>query len=373
MQKDDINRGVRYYQKALTEARKCRDMNLQCEILTELGNIGYDSKVRKSYIMQAMTIATNTNNALCKATDMNYLAKCLYSEKDFDSAMITLSDCDEYARITDNKEVLLDNSLLRSKIYEAKGKNDMLLAELKHYIELKNNRDEEIHIEQFVNTVNGIQLADILIPKEKYSSSTESTKQPGIILISVILFFSFILLLALFLFRKQYNSLKERKNAIEDELKATNEKLDKTEEDLNESRSKTLYFYQMQVGRNAIIDNVNTMIHKCYNLDPEKTALNLKKIASYISQFHDPLNRCKEKNRVIKENLELKKRIKKRFPDITKTQMEIIVYLRAGMSSKEIAMIMGLQTKTVEVHRSNIRKVLGLDPAENINTFLQRI
>jgi DNA-binding CsgD family transcriptional regulator len=53
--------------------------------------------------------------------------------------------------------------------------------------------------------------------------------------------------------------------------------------------------------------------------------------------------------------------------------MEIIVYLRAGMSSKEIAMIMGLQTKTVEVHRSNIRKVLGLDPAENINTFLQRI
>src|SRR4029077_12477779 len=45
---------------------------------------------------------------------------------------------------------------------------------------------------------------------------------------------------------------------------------------------------------------------------------------------------------------------------LSKRELEIIRYIRDGLTSKEIADILGIASKTIEVHRHNILKKLGV-------------
>ncbi|MGA8441441.1 MAG: response regulator transcription factor [Candidatus Sulfotelmatobacter sp.] len=48
-----------------------------------------------------------------------------------------------------------------------------------------------------------------------------------------------------------------------------------------------------------------------------------------------------------------------RFPTLTPREREVIQLLAEGKSSKEVAMVLNLSTKTAETHRSNIMRKLG--------------
>ena len=49
-----------------------------------------------------------------------------------------------------------------------------------------------------------------------------------------------------------------------------------------------------------------------------------------------------------------------RFLSLTRTEMKICKFIQAGYASKEIAEKMGISYETIQVHRRNIRKKLGL-------------
>ena len=56
------------------------------------------------------------------------------------------------------------------------------------------------------------------------------------------------------------------------------------------------------------------------------------------------------------------------FLNLTRTEMRICQYIQKGYSGKEIAEDMNISFDTVQVHRRNIRKKLGLT-GRNINLF----
>jgi len=58
--------------------------------------------------------------------------------------------------------------------------------------------------------------------------------------------------------------------------------------------------------------------------------------------------------------------------DLSQRELEIVGFIRKGLSSKEIAQQLGITGKTVEVHRYNILKKLGVkNTAELINVAIQ--
>jgi len=62
--------------------------------------------------------------------------------------------------------------------------------------------------------------------------------------------------------------------------------------------------------------------------------------------------------------------IKEAYPNLTPSELKLCAYLRLSLSSKEIAQIMNITIKSVELGRHRLRKKLGIDPNVNLFNFL---
>jgi DNA-binding CsgD family transcriptional regulator len=59
-----------------------------------------------------------------------------------------------------------------------------------------------------------------------------------------------------------------------------------------------------------------------------------------------------------------------RFPTLTQTERRVCVYLSLHWRTKEIAQEMGIGERTVETHRQNIRRKLGVPKGKELSAFL---
>jgi len=67
---------------------------------------------------------------------------------------------------------------------------------------------------------------------------------------------------------------------------------------------------------------------------------------------------------------ELFKKLKESYPDLTPRELSLCAYLRMNISSKEIATLMNISARGVEISRYRIRKKLRLDREANLTEFM---
>ncbi len=67
---------------------------------------------------------------------------------------------------------------------------------------------------------------------------------------------------------------------------------------------------------------------------------------------------------------EFLKRLKNSYPDLSPREMKLCAYLRLNISSKEIAALMNISTRGVEISRYRLRKKLSLDHQVNLTDFI---
>lgn len=63
-------------------------------------------------------------------------------------------------------------------------------------------------------------------------------------------------------------------------------------------------------------------------------------------------------------------RLLKEFPKLTPKDLKLCAYLKMNLSSKEIAPLMGISLRGVEIHRYRLRKKLDIDTSEYLSNFL---
>lgn len=69
----------------------------------------------------------------------------------------------------------------------------------------------------------------------------------------------------------------------------------------------------------------------------------------------------------------LLEKLKSMYPGISKTDMKICVYTKLNLSTKEIADIMNISVRSVEMARYRLRKRLNLPPGQDISQMLKEI
>lgn len=70
---------------------------------------------------------------------------------------------------------------------------------------------------------------------------------------------------------------------------------------------------------------------------------------------------------------DLFKKLKVQYPELTPRELSLCAYLRMNISSKEIATLMNISTRGVEISRYRIRKKLGLDRNANLTDFMMKL
>ena len=105
-------------------------------------------------------------------------------------------------------------------------------------------------------------------------------------------------------------------------------------------------------GKDVVKNNINTLIIRIgKEIDSEKQ---WKVFNTHIEQVYE----------------DLFKKLIENYPDLTPRELNLCAYLRMNISSKEIATLMNISARGVEISRYRIRKKLHLDREANLTEFM---
>ena len=65
-------------------------------------------------------------------------------------------------------------------------------------------------------------------------------------------------------------------------------------------------------------------------------------------------------------------RLKAEFPELTPQEIKFSAYIRMNLNTKEIANLLGISVRGVEIGRYRVRKKLGLSRQDSLSDFLLR-
>jgi AraC family chitin signaling transcriptional activator len=172
--------------------------------------------------------------------------------------------------------------------------------------------------------------------------------------------------------RLQAEELKHQREILEMELKAENE--------LNmQEFQKHILELELQTkssevaGKSLSIAKQSEMIENIQNiLDSEK---DFNKLKSEIKKAIKINEVNKHEWEIFETNLnqihnEFIINLSKKYPNLTPKDIKLCVYLKMNLSSKEIAPMMNISFRGVELHRYRLRKKLNLSQEENLSKFL---
>ena len=119
------------------------------------------------------------------------------------------------------------------------------------------------------------------------------------------------------------------------------------------------------VKRNELLSNIKRELTKSKSLNEVNKVVKL--INSSINNTNDWELFEEAFNNVDKDFM---KRIKTLHPSITPNDLRLCAYLRLNLSSKEIAPLLNISHKSVEVKRYRLRKKLGLEHEQSLSNYI---
>ena len=164
---------------------------------------------------------------------------------------------------------------------------------------------------------------------------------------------------------KEVSELKVRQQQLE---------LENARNMLTASRQELTGFAAFLKSRNEMMERIRDMLKEGYKMDPTQLVAHMKKISAFISSYatHDKssqalLLKAEERNKVFMD------RLLNKHPGLTKGERNLALLIRGGMSTKEISMLLGLETKTVNMNRYRLRKSLDLPQDTDLSDYLQAL
>ncbi len=98
--------------------------------------------------------------------------------------------------------------------------------------------------------------------------------------------------------------------------------------------------------------------------------LGLSKEADLYVFLQEESQKKEAQHMVVEEDAGFTAFLSERCPDLSTTELKVCQLIRGNLSTKEIAEFLSVSERTVETHRYNIRKKLGLPKGQNLGTQL---
>ncbi len=170
----------------------------------------------------------------------------------------------------------------------------------------------------------------------------------------------------------QKEELKHQREILEMELKAENE-LNRQEYEKHILELELQTKSSEVAGKSLSIAKQSEMIDNIQNILDTESDFN--KLKSEIKKAIKINAVNKHEWEIFETNLnqinnEFIIALSKKYPNLTSKDIKLCVYLKMNLSSKEIAPMMNISFRGVELHRYRLRKKLGLSQEETLSKFL---
>ena len=246
-----------------------------------------------------------------------------------------------------------------------------------------------ISVKEFHDSA-ALQQADTINSPLSQNVNIESlspVKHGHLLFWSILIIMLIIILFLLYYLRhrnKKTRFLKRKVKSIESRYLLKMENLEKSLEDkihYQDDLGKELKFRQNEmvtmamsiIRKNEFLTSLKKEIVQIkVSVKEHETRVGLNKLSLMISQDLS-IDRDREKFQmhISEQNSNFIHRISDTFPSMTENEKRLAVLLRLNLSSKEIASILNISPKSVEMNRYRLRKKLKVNPKVSINDFIR--
>lgn len=178
--------------------------------------------------------------------------------------------------------------------------------------------------------------------------------------------------------KQQEEHLRESLIAEKEIVKLKNEKLqmeiEKTNKDFD-LKKKELASVTLQIThKNELLNKVKEQIEQISYKVNKQAQKELKQLNKAIAE---EINLDKDWNMFKKHfdevHVNFFKRLKEKYPALTPKDLKLCAYLRLNLSTKEIAPLMSISVRGVEISRYRLRKKIGVDSNDNLFEFMMNV
>ena len=375
----------RFFQRALAINRAQRNLK---EIATNLNNLCLyrgNTEEKLSFIQEAITINKNLDAQWSLGENYNNMGKQYYYDKQYSKALEALHKAYEYAHNIGARELICDNYEYSSMVYAAIG----------DYAQAYKYLDKRYHLGKELQSSNKLRNIEQEISYKRYQDqkyATEMQEQTykiellkrnlwllGSVLILGIAFSIFLYKWYkrrkdLQLIEARYQLQLSEKEVAELRMHQQELELQNVNNALATSRQEATSFAVFLKSRNELLDKIREMVKEGYKMDAQAITPHLKKINAFISQSQsgDKTNSALLTNIDDKSN-EFLQRLVAIHPKLTQGEKYLATLLRVNLSTKEISMLTGTTSKTINMNRYRLRKSLNLSSEEDLTDYLQNI
>lgn len=326
------------------------------------------------------------------AENYNNMARQLIFIHQYQKSLEILSRAKEIALSINAKDLICDNFEYASLAYSGqknyKKTCEMLQSLYKLKTEIENDKGlRQIEQRQFDEKMKE-QKNKMLIQKGKMRALEESytTKLLRRNIILILSSIGILILFSVFGFmwykRKKKIEIiqaniqleKSERKLAEIEVQQRKQELCSIQTELDSTRKEITSFAMFLRSQNKLLTKISEFITEGYKLEGTKSKLHLKKINAFIRQYK---NSNGENNEIIlkieQKNKDFIDRLIEKHHNLTRGEKNLSSLLRVGLSTKDISMLTGSSSKTINMNRYRLRKTLELEKGDDLVDYLQRI
>ncbi|WP_165784625.1 tetratricopeptide repeat protein [Solitalea longa] len=362
-----FNESAKYFNEALTLARKLNNNELIANVLSNQGNLFNNQGMKDSALKQythALELRIKDQNKFGLSQSYLSLGQFYISTKNYKKAELNLKEAVALGKEVKYWQNVSIASSLLFHIYEQIGDYKNALATL----ELNKSTSDSLYNEQNTRKIAQLEMQHEFDHKHAEIMSKQRVKNLYYGLAGISLALS-IIILALFYYlqRTKTQRLQFEKASLEHEKQ-------KLESDI--------IYKDKELGNNILhLSNKNELIEtisgKLIDIKQniEETAKPaVQKILSELQSNLQPDLMQDFELRFKQVHVEFYSALNKRFPDLTPSEQRLCAFLKLNMTSKEISTITHQNVKSIETARTRLRKKLNLtDSDQSLTDFLSQI
>lgn len=326
------------------------------------------------YLDSSLSIRATNGEVYGLAISYSAMAKALAGLGRKQQAFQMLDSAALYTEMSGNDSRLSELFLSRSTIEEQYGDYKNALLNMKNYVNLRDSmyRKSKSRLAEELLANHAIEVQELELAKQ--SASIQELKSQRFLTALLLVLVVVILFAALAFYQKRMAVQKLKLAQSEAEKAATALSLQKAEVEQLQMKS-DLEYKKRELSQLALyineqhefLESIKTKIHQqeTGNIQSIEKELQLNLAIGKQRQAFD-LN-------IDLINNEFYKNLKSRFPALTASELRLCAMLKLQLSSKEMASVLNISAKSVDMNRYRLRKKLQLEGETDLVAFLQEL
>lgn len=374
-----------FFQRALTINRALNDLKGVAKNLNNMCLYPGNASEKLAMVKEAISINRHLGSKWSLGENYNNMARQYYYIKDYPSAHAALDVAKSVIDSIGARELMSDNYEYRSWVYAAQGDYRRAYEYLQKLSGIRAEMQQR-------SKLRNLELASTRRIYEENRQKAERQRQEYEIQLLhrnllLVLCGVFMLIVVGVVFYKYYQHrknmqlLKAREALHESEREVAQLKMRQQELELENAQAaldahsrELTSFAAFLRSRNEMIEKIRDMLREGYKLDQGAIVQHLKKINAFIVKYINSDQSSSEIMASIEErNKDFSTRLEAAYPGLTPGERNLVMLIRGNLQTKDIAMMLGTQPRTIHVSRYRLRKSLGLDGEQDLDQYIRQL